>query len=198
MKDICLTGSFIHRVQRSGVSTTLMTACNCSITHTNVHSGPLFPAKKMHFHCGPGCQRPGVTANRVEPLRCGNRKNNVIFIRRDMGCPAHYHSAVVNGIFCLHSHERTRHLPVPPNWLFTVFQHGPIFHRPHFVVQSDAVTNLLQRFPQSWCHFIFWQSGQVFFPSPWHPLSSISGPFFFFLMLKNTLNTVKVQIVRIT
>lgn len=89
MKDICPAGSFIHRVRSSGVSTTLMTACNCPITHTNVHSGPLFPAKKMHFHCGPGCQPPGVTANSVEPLR----KNNVIFIRGDMGCPPHYHSS---------------------------------------------------------------------------------------------------------
>lgn len=144
-------------------------------------SGPFFPAKKMHFHCGPGCQPPGVTANSVKPLRCGNRKNNVIFMREDMSCPPHYHSAVMNGIFCPHSHERTRHPPVPPNWLFTVFQHGPIFHRPHFVVQDNAATNLLQRLPRSWCRFRFWWRGQVFFPppSPWQPLSSISGGFCF-------------------
>lgn len=125
--------------------------------------GPPIP-RKMHFHWGPDCLPPGVTANSMESLRCGNRKNNVIFMWADMGCPPHYHSAVMNGILCPHSHERTRHPPVPPNWLFTVFQHRRIFHRPRFVILPDAMTNLSQKFPRRWYIFIFLLRGQVPFP----------------------------------
>lgn len=116
--------------------------------------GPSPHPQKMHVHRGPYCLPPGIMANSVESLRCGSRRNNVIFMRGDMGCPPHYHSAVMNGIFCPRSHERTRHPPVAPNWLFTVFQHGRIFHRPRFVVLSDAATNLSQKFPRS-CYIFY-------------------------------------------
>ncbi len=57
------------------------------------------------------------------PSDTGNRENNVIFISRDISSPPHYHSTVMNGSFCPHNHERTCHLSVSPNWLFTTFQH---------------------------------------------------------------------------
>ena len=191
MKDICPTGSFFHRVQRSGVSTTLMTACNCSITHTNVRRGPPFPAKKNAFSLWSGLSIRASQPIAPEPLRCGKRKNNVIFMRGDMGCPPHYHSALVNGIFCPHSHESTRHLPVPPNWLFTVFQHRPIFHRPHFVVQSAASTNPWQiPLELMLSCVLFWQHEQLFFVSPPQLLSST---LFCFFMLEKALNKMQVR-----
>lgn len=52
----------------------------------------------------------------------GNRENNVIFISGDISSPPHYQAAV-NGSFCPHRHERTCHLSVSPNWLFTTFHY---------------------------------------------------------------------------
>lgn len=51
----------------------LMTACNCSITHTNVHSLPL--SKQNHFisfifnSCRPDCQCLNIAANRVRSFK---------------------------------------------------------------------------------------------------------------------------------
>lgn len=107
-------------------SAALMLACNCSITHTNVHSVPLSKQKHCISLFFPIVDLI-VTAWASQPIEwglsdAGNRENNVIFISGDSSAP-HYHRTVMNGSFCPHNHERTCHLSVSPNWLFTTFQH---------------------------------------------------------------------------
>lgn len=153
-EDICPLELLIYKVLCFDGSAALMVACNCSITHTNVHSTPFFKTKHcisflfIFFppHCGPDCHRLSIAANSEWGLSDpGNRENNVIFISRDISSPPHYHSTVMNGGFCPHNHERTCHLSVSPNWLFTTFQRrqtDTFLIVPKFVIQFDTAAQI--------------------------------------------------------
>lgn len=118
---------FIQRALCFDCSKALMVACNCSITHTNVHSLPLSQQK----HCISiffSAVDLIVTVSASQPIEWvlsdpGNRENNAIFMSGDISSPPHYPGTVINGSFCPDNHERTCHLSVSANWLFTTFQH---------------------------------------------------------------------------
>ena len=137
----------------SAVLWALMTACNCSITHTNVHSLSL--SKQNHcisifflafffFFFKAGLI---VAVETSQPIEWGlsdpgNRENNVIFISGDISSLPHYHSTV-NASFCPHNHERPHHLSVSPNWLFTHFcTERQIFERPQFVSPCGSAAQM--------------------------------------------------------
>lgn len=77
MEKICPMGLIVQRALCFEGSTALMVVCNCSITHTNVHSVPFEKQKhciSSFFHYGPDCQPLSITANRVKPLRSGEQR----------------------------------------------------------------------------------------------------------------------------
>lgn len=94
----------------------------------------------------------------------GNRKNNVIFISGTSALLLITNGTAMNGIFCPHHHERTCHLSVSPNWLFTTFQHRQtdrqtddrhIFHHPQFVFQFDTAVGNKSLHIESFYFLIF-------------------------------------------
>lgn len=183
MKDLCPASSFIHRVQRSGVSTALMTACNCSITHTNVHSGPLFPAKKMHFHCGPGCQPRPVAWS----LSDAGTERTMSYSWEETWAVL----LITTAQSWMESSVPTA-MKGPVIRLFLLIDCLLYFNTGLFFIDLASSFSLMPR--QIYCRDSGGiRRGQVFsLPSPRQPLSSISGRFCF-LRFKDTLNTLKVR-----
>lgn len=144
-----------------------MVACNCSITHTNVHSMPFCKTKTLRFFylfflslpLAPSLiLDPIVNLGAAQPIERslsdpGNSENNVIFINRDISSPPHYHSTVMNGIFCPTVMKGPVICLFSPNWLFTTFQHRQtgifliMLSLSFSLTPQSAANSLLQKCP---------------------------------------------------